>query len=604
MKANLKNYIQKLIFIFKQLLKSGPSFLIFVVVAVLINGLSPVFTAFLVSKIIAILEVGHLQVQYVKLFPLVALMLVSVILSLFTSGIKTIISELTSQRLSYNIQTTVAAKFQKIPQSTIDTPNFQNLYRNTSEKVLTEPMSVAETLFSLISTGIGMLGYMSIISMLNIFSLVFIIGLTIPIYFIKGKSRNLEFDFLSKHTTKVRQVYYNYYLMSDSQVTKEIRTFSLFRYLKAKREKVFNTIMRSRQDVAKKRILYLVLTTLLSLCGALFTEFVLIKDVINGFIPVSQFVLYNTAITSLVTGLFTFVDLIVLNKKSLQFMDFLFEFLKLPTEMGKATEKSILHTMAVANQTSSTYEIEFKNVSFKYPGAVKNSVENVSFKFCTGEKICLVGENGSGKSTLAKLLLRIYEPSEGSILINGIDVKNYDLEVYRKMFGVIFQDFIRYYANIQENIGFGDVDEIENMEKIKAAAHKTNSDEFIENYKDGYKTNLGKLFYDDAIEPSGGQWQKLAISRAFFPSSKVLVLDEPTAALDPKAEDEIFKMFHTYENDKAVFMISHRMCSAKLADKIILLSGGKILEQGSHTELMDMKQNYYEMYTLQADKYA
>ncbi len=606
MQSAFKNYIQKPLFIFKQLFKSGPSFLFFVILAVLINGLSPVFTTFLISKIIAVLEVGgvdHLRSQYAKLLFLVILMLASVILSLFTNSIKAIISELTSQRLSYNIQTTVSAKFQKIPQRTIDTPDFQNLYKNTFERGLTEPMNVAETLFSLISTGIGMVGYISIISTLNIFAIIFMIGLTIPIYFLKGKSRNLEFDFLSKHTTEARQVCYNYYLMSDSQFTKEIRTLNLFDYLKNKRETVFNRLMKARQGMAKKRIFYLLLTTLLSLLGALFTEFILINNVINGLIPLSQFVLYNTAITSLITGLFSFVDLIVVNKKSLQFMDYLFKFLSLPTETDEVICENHIHTIKPSIDDSKTYEIEFKNVSFKYPGAIKNSIENVSFKFHTGEKVCLVGENGSGKSTLVKLLLRIYEPTEGKILINGENIKNYDLENYRKMFGVIFQDFIRYVANVQENIGFGDVSEIENMEKIKLAAQKTNSNKFIEAYKDGYKTNLGKLFYDDAIDPSGGQWQKLAISRAFFPSSKILVLDEPTASLDPKAEDEIFKMFHTYENAKAVFMISHRMCSARLADKIILLSDGKILEQGSHAELMNMKQSYYEMYTLQADKY-
>lgn len=333
--------------------------------------------------------------------------------------------------------------------------------------------------------------------------------------------------------------------------------------------------MSAKQHIARKQIFYLVLTTVLSVSVALFTEIILIKNVVLGFIPVSQFVLYNTAITSLITGLFNFVDFVVLNNRSMQFIDYLFEFLKLPTE---SEGESTLNCESIQLVKDINFcEIEFCNVSFKYPGALKNSIENVSFRFRTGEKLCLVGENGSGKSTLVKLLLRIYEPTEGKILINGKNAADYDVGIYRKMFGVIFQDFIRYFATVQENIGVGDINEIENIRKIKIAAQKTSAHDFITNYKDGYNTNLGKLFYDDAIEPSGGQWQKLAISRAFFPNSKVLVLDEPTAALDPKAEDEIFKIFNAYESDKAVFMISHRMCSARLADKIILLSGGKIL---------------------------
>lgn len=601
MTFKLNNYIKKISFIFSQLLKSGPWFLFFVFFAVLINGLSPVFTAFMVSKVISVFEGGTQDTivnQYFDVTFLIIIMFSSVVLTLFTNNIKSIISELTSHRLSYSIQTIVAAKFQKIPQFKIDTPEFQNLYKNTTEKVLTEPVSVAESLFGLISCGISLLGYISIISTLNVLSVILVLGLSVPIYFLKGKSKNLEFDFLKDYTTEIRQIYYNYYLMTDSQLTKEIRTLSLFDYLKDKRDIAFEKLMLNRNKIAKKKIIYLILTTFLSIIGAIFTEFVLVHNVIHGIIPVSMFVLYNSAITSLVVGLFTFIDLSVTNSRNLQFIDYLFEFLDLKTENNKNCSNCSL----IINQPN--YEIEFSNVSFKYPGATKNSVEDVSFRFKTGQKICLVGENGSGKSTLVKLLLRIYDPIKGDIFINGKNIKSYDLEEYRKLFGIIFQDFIRYLATVKENIGFGNVKEINNIEKIKKTSQKTNSSSFIENYKDGYNTNLGKSFYDDAIEPSGGQWQKLAITRAFFPESKILVLDEPTSSLDPKSEDEIFKIFHTCENQKAILIISHRMCSARLADKIVLLSDGKILESGSHSELMKKKQNYYEMYTLQAEKYT
>lgn len=598
----LKDYVKKIKFIFSQLFKAGPGFLICVISAVLVNGLSPVFTSFVVSKIIYVFETGNGLMffnEYYSIVILLIIMILSVIFTLFTNNIKSIISELTSHRLSHSVQTIVAAKFQKIPQFKIDTPEFQNLYKNTTEKVLTEPVNVAETLFGLISCGITMFGYISIIATLNIYSTIFVIGLSVPVYFLREKSKNLDLDFLKHNTTEVRQSYYNYYLMTDSQLTKEIRTFNLFNYLKNKRDNIFNKLMTYRDTMAKKKIFYLLTTTFLAIIGMFFTELILVNGVMQKVVPISKFVLYNSAITSFVIGLFNFIDLLISNFKSIQFIDYLFEFLSIETEDAKASENTIFPIL-----DNTYYEIEFCNVSFRYPGATKNSVENINFKFSTGQKVCLVGENGSGKSTLVKLLLRIYEPSEGKILINGKDISFYSLEDYRKLFGVIFQDFIRYFATVQENIGFGSVSEINNIEKIKDIAQKTNSDNFIETYKYKYKTNLGKLFYDDAIEPSGGQWQKLGITRAFFPNSKILVLDEPTSALDPKSEDEIFKIFHSYENEKAILMISHRMCSAKLADKIILLKNGKILEMGSHIELMDRKQEYYEMYSLQADKYS
>ena len=607
MKDKLKVYIKKLIFIFKQLFKSNPLFLFFVTLVVLTNGLSPVFTNFLISKIISVLEIHGFQslsLQYNHLMFLIILMLGSIVLSLFTSGIKMIVSELTSHRITQNIQNMVSERFQKIPQKTIDTPDFQNLYKITTENVLSAPMSVAETLFNLVSCVVGMVGYIYILFTLNPFAVISLLGITIPVYFIRKRSLDLDFDFTNKYSTEYRQTYYDYALMSDDQMTKEIRTLNLFPYLKKNRNKTFEYLMSIRQKNAKKKYLYLMFGTFLFLIGAFSSENILINNFIKGNIPISQFVFYNTAITSLVSNLFTFVDFTILNNKSLRFLDYLFQFFAIQTEdvLNLSLNSNMpLGSNPVINKPH--YEIEFSNVSFKYPGATKNNLENISFTFHTGERVCLVGENGSGKSTLVKLLLRIYEPTSGKILINGHDIRRYDVATYRKMFGVIFQDFIRYFKTVQENIGFGNIDEIENMKKIEQTAKITNSHDFIEKYKKGYQTDLGRQFFDEGIMPSGGQWQKLAISRAFFPDSKILVLDEPTASLDPKAEDEIFQMFHKYESNKAVFMVSHRMCSAKLADKIILLADGKIAEYGSHGELMSKKKRYFEMYKLQADKY-
>ena len=607
MKDNLKKYIKKLIFIFKQIFKSNPLFLIFVILVVLVNGLSPVLTNFIIAKIISVLETNDVQSlsnQYNYLILSITFMLVSIVLALFTNGIKTIISELTSHRLTQNIQNMISERFQKIPQKTIDTPEFQNLYKITTENVLTAPMSVAETLFNLIACVTSMIGYIYILFTLNPFTVIFILGITIPLYFIKKRSLDLDFNFTDKYSTEYRQTYYDYALMSDEQFTKEIRTLNLFPYLKKNRDKTFEYLMSIRQKNARKKYLNLMFGTLLFLIGAFFSEYILISNLIKGKVPISRFVFYNTAITSLVSNLFTFVDFTILNNKSLRFLDYLVKFFEVQTEdvpVPSSYNNMSLDSNAATNKDY--YEIEFSNVFFKYPGATKNNLENINFKFHTGERVCLVGENGSGKSTLVKLLLRIYEPTSGKILINGHDIRTYDITIYRKIFGIIFQDFIRYFKTVQENIGFGNTDELEDIEKIKRIAKITNSNDFIKKYEKGYQTDLGRLFFDEGIMPSGGQWQKLAISRAFFPDSKILVLDEPTASLDPKAEDEIFQMFHKHESNKAVFMVSHRMCSAKLADKIILLDDGKIAEYGSHNELMAKKDLYFEMYKLQADKY-
>lgn len=224
--------------------------------------------------------------------------------------------------------------------------------------------------------------------------------------------------------------------------------------------------------------------------------------------------------------------------------------------------------------------------------------------FCTSETVCLVGENGSGKSTFVKLLLRIYDPTEGRILLDGIDLRAYDINEIRKFYGVLFQDYVKFSDSVHNCIGFGNIDEIQNDEGIAAAAKLTGADVFIENYKYGYDTNLSKMFFNDAIEPSGGQWQKIAISRAVYSVAQVLVLDEPTAALDPKSEVKMFDTFKKISELKSTIIISHRMYITKLADKIILLENGNLIEEGSFEELIKVKKEFYSMYKIQSDSYS
>lgn len=279
------------------------------------------------------------------------------------------------------------------------------------------------------------------------------------------------------------------------------------------------------------------------------------------------------------------------------FLEHLFEFLELPEEQNS----SIKNTKLLIPQNDFT--IEFKNVSFKYPGNESFALKDVNIKINFRKTFCLVGENGSGKSTFINLLLRIYTPQKGEILLNGINIEKYNIESYRKLFGVALQNYINYSLNVKNCIGLGSVENIDDLEKVKLTAQKTHSDDFIKTYKKQYYTNLGKDFYVDGIEPSGGQWQKLAISRALYSDAFILVLDEPTASLDPKAEDEIFKIFAEASKDKILIIVSHRMYSARLADKIILFDKGKIIANGSHTELMQVSKKYKQMFNLQADKY-
>jgi ABC-type multidrug transport system fused ATPase/permease subunit len=247
--------------------------------------------------------------------------------------------------------------------------------------------------------------------------------------------------------------------------------------------------------------------------------------------------------------------------------------------------------------------IRFESVTFTYPDADEPAVEDVTFHLAPGEKLALVGENGSGKTTLIKLLTRLYEPTTGRITLDGRDLADWNLASLRQRMGVIFQDFVRYQFTVGENIGVGDVDALDDEARWRQAAELGMADGFIEQLPQGYDTQLGRWFAGGR-ELSLGQWQKLALSRAFMRSSAdILVLDEPTASMDAEAESRIFEHFRAATNDKMAVLISHRFSTVRMADRILVLSVGRILEQGSHEQLMEARGEYHRLFTLQARGY-
>jgi ATP-binding cassette, subfamily B, bacterial len=245
---------------------------------------------------------------------------------------------------------------------------------------------------------------------------------------------------------------------------------------------------------------------------------------------------------------------------------------------------------------------EFINVGFKYPKSDRWVVRNINFQLKAGEKLAFVGENGAGKTTLIKLLLQFYEPTEGEILLEGIPVKDYDRTAYQQYFGVIFQDFVKFELTLRENIAMGEIAEIHDQQRIAGAAEKSLADQVVTELPFGYDQQLGKRF-KQGKDLSGGQWQKIAIARAYMKNAEVLILDEPTSALDARAETEAFDRFIKLTEGKTAVIISHRFSTVRIADRIMVLKDGAVLEIGTHEELMENKKLYAELFNLQAAGY-
>lgn len=246
--------------------------------------------------------------------------------------------------------------------------------------------------------------------------------------------------------------------------------------------------------------------------------------------------------------------------------------------------------------------IEFKNVSFAYPDTSYKILDNFSLTINPGEKVAFVGENGAGKSTIIKLLTRFYDVSAGEILINGINIKELSLEDWYSHIGVLFQDFNRYEDAASENIYLGKNNQPKEIEQIVTASKLAGSHEMVEKFDKKYEQMLGRMF-EGGLELSGGQWQKIALARAFFRNAPILVLDEPTSAIDAKAESQIFERVEKLSRDKTVIIISHRFSTVRNADKIFVMDKGRIKESGTHQELLKLNGQYAEMFRLQAKGY-
>ena len=595
---SVKDYFVKLIFVFKEIFKAGPSIFFLSIGSMVITGISPVLITYLTSELIKRLgqNIGNgATAVYMQVLVVFVAMFSLVVVSYATGSVKTVICAVAGLKLSHNIENLVADKFQTIKQERIDNPEFLDLHSNTLNRCGSEPLNLMESLFGTVANVISLLGYAVIIMKNSIISLLLIIIFALPIIIFKRKYQGLTFRFYNERTMQLRRIMYYLELITEPEYANEVRSYRLYGYFRDRRKELFRDFIKGNTKIAAKEITVSILTSLVSMLGAILAGVLLIRSTIAGTVSVSEFYLLITAIITLSTDLMALSDQIASNSKSMMFINYIFDYMKEPDVMESRTLKI---------EDKPVHNIRFENVSFKYTGSENYVLKDINVSFDTSETICLVGENGSGKSTFVKLLLRIYDPSVGRILLDNIDLREYDPDELRRFYGVLSQNYVKFSDSVHNCIGFGNIDGLQDEKGIVEAARLAGADTFINQYKDGYGTNLSKMFFNDAIEPSGGQWQKIAISRAIYSDAAVLVLDEPTAALDPKSEVRMYDTFKKISELKSTIIISHRMYITKMADKIILLEKGAVIEDGSFEELIKLQKEFYTMYKMQSDSYS
>ncbi|SKB85011.1 ATP-binding cassette, subfamily B [Salegentibacter holothuriorum] len=396
-------------------------------------------------------------------------------------------------------------------------------------------------------------------------------------------------------TQERRELDYLRYAGASDVTAKEVKLFGLSNYLADRFKNLSDTYYLMSKKLAKQRAgwgsLFNVIGT-----GAYYSAYLLIVfRTVAGIFSLGDLTFLSGSFNRLRSKLQGFFTRFTAITESALYLQDYFEFLDLKYSDESEKEKLPLPKKIVKG-------FEFKNVGFKYPKSEAWVVRNINFELKAGEKLAFVGENGAGKTTLIKLLLRFYEPTEGEILLDDIPVKQYNQTQYQKYFGVIFQDFVKFELTLRENIAMGEIEEIQNQERIDSAAEKSLAKEVISDLPGGYDQQLGKRF-KQGKDLSGGQWQKIAIARAYMKDAEVLILDEPTSALDARAETEAFDRFIKLTEGKTAVIISHRFSTVRIADRIMVLKNGAVLEIGTHKELMENDKLYAELFNLQAQGY-
>jgi ATP-binding cassette subfamily B protein len=397
-------------------------------------------------------------------------------------------------------------------------------------------------------------------------------------------------------TQERRELDYLRYAGASDVTAKEVKLFGLSDYLSKRFEALSNQYFEANKKLALKRYIYGTAFNIMSTTAYYGAYGLIVFRTVMGVISLGDLTFLSGSFNRLRGKLQQFfVRFTYITESALYLQDY-FEFLDIQPDSKLATSELL------PLPKKPRIGFEFVDIGFKYPKSENWVVRNINFSIKAGEKIAFVGENGAGKTTLIKLLLRFYDPTEGKILLDGEDIKNYDRNEYQQYFGVIFQDFVKFELTLKENIAVGNIEQIGNEGEIKDAAEKSLANQVIEAVPKGLEQQLGRRF-KNGKDLSGGQWQKIALARAYMKEAEVLVLDEPTSALDARAEYEAFQRFIALTKGKTAVIISHRFSTVRMADRIMVLKDGAVLEIGTHEALMAKGQLYAELFKLQAAGY-
>lgn len=597
---SFKITVRRLMYIFKLVWEARPWILLLMIFMSVFNGFSPVLGAYISAQMLntlAMAAMGQLAGGFGVLVGWLVLQLGYQFGLHVVNSINGMLTRISNEVLAYSIQLKIMNKAKTIDLASFDIPEFYSKMENANREVSNRPLAVLQAAFSIISSVISLVSFIVILGSLIPFAPVVLILTAVPSAVITYHYRKEMFKYIRRKSRERREMSYYSGLLVNKDLVKEIKLFNLADTFIEKYKKVFREYFKGVKSLIYGESFWGIGIQAVRTGVSASILIIIARKVFDGLLLIGDYSYYSSALFSISSNVAEIVSTSAGIYEGTLYIDNLIAFMD--------TEAKLVPSLPEPRHVERhiNHSIEFKNVSFSYPGTDKKVLKNINLTINGGETIVLVGLNGAGKTTLLKLLTRLYDPTEGEILFDGNDIKEYSVEELYSVFGIIFQDFGKYAFTIKENIGFGQIERSNDEQGIIEASAKSSADEFIARLPNGLETPLTRQFSESGHELSIGQWQKIAISRAFFRDSDIMILDEPTASLDPMAEQEIFTQFDELRGNKTTIFVSHRLSSATIADKIIVLENGNMVEMGSHNELMKLNGKYAELFTTQAKRY-
>jgi ATP-binding cassette, subfamily B, bacterial len=566
---------------------------------ILTQGLLPLVSLYLMKLIVDAVTAGLLAPEKTDSLKKVAvLILLAAAVALFAAccrSLTEIVKEAQTQVVTDHVADVIHGKSVAVDLSYYEDPKYYDTLHRAQQEATYRPTMIMDSLTQLGQSGISLLALAGLLFAFRWWVAVMLFAATVPGVLMRLKYARQMYAWQSQHTQAERRAYYYHWMLTDGGHAQEIRLFGLgplfmgwFRELRKKLrvEKLQISARRSLADLITQA------SATLAIFGAL--AFVAYQTV-EGKISIGDMVMYYGAFQRC-QGAFQEIwsGLTKLYEDNLFLANFN-EFLDLKPKIVEPRTPTAFPRPIKAG-------IILDRINFRYPTGERTVLEDINLKILPGQMVALVGENGSGKTTLIKLLSRLYDPVSGNITIDGVDLRQFDPDAIRREVSVILQDYVRYCLTARENIWLGDIRLPVHDEKIFGAARQTRADDFIQKLPRGYETVLGHEFEDQG-ELSQGEWQKVALARAFLRQAQLIILDEPTSWMDARAEYEVFKSFRKMFMDRMVLLISHRFSTVRLADYIFVMEDGRILESGTHNELIEMAGKYARLFEMQASSY-